>query len=74
MNTTDIIIGITTCQKRLQTIIQEGTRNRTEPAEPKRTEPFNSGTGRNRTRNRTDPNRTEPDASEKRRPNRVEPG
>ena len=39
---------------------QEGIRNRTEPAEPYRTEPFTSGTGRNRTRNRTEPNRTEP--------------
>ena len=38
-------------------------------------EPFNSGTGRNRTRNRTEPNRTSPshDVSEKHRPNRVEP-
>ena len=34
--------------------------NRTEPAEPNRTEPLNSGTGRNRTRKRTEPNRTEP--------------
>ena len=41
-------------------IYQEGIRNRTEPAEPNRTEPFNSGTGRNRTRNRTEANRTEP--------------
>ena len=39
---------------------QEGITNRTEPAEPNRTEPCNFGTGRNRTRNRTEPNRTEP--------------
>ena len=38
---------------------QEAIRNRTEPAEPNRTESFNSGTGRNRTRNRTEPNWTE---------------
>ena len=41
-------------------IFQEGIRNRTEPAEPNQTEPFDSGTGRNRTRKRTEPNRTEP--------------
>ena len=41
-------------------IYQEGIRNRTEPAKPNRTEPLNSGTGRNRTRTRTEPNRTEP--------------
>ena len=35
-------------------------RNRTEPAEPNRTEPFNSGTRRNRMQNPTEPNRTEP--------------
>ena len=35
-------------------------RNRAEPAEPNQTEPFNSGTGRNRTPNRSEPNRTEP--------------
>ena len=35
-------------------------RNRTEPAGPNRTEPFISGTGRNRTRNRIKPNRNEP--------------
>ena len=34
--------------------------NRTGRFEPNRTEPFNFGTGRNRTRNRTEPNRTEP--------------
>ena len=39
---------------------QKGIRNRTGPAEPNRTEPINSGTGRNQTRNRTKPNRTEP--------------
>ena len=42
---------------------QEGIGNRTEPAEPNRTEPnrtVNFVTGRNRTRNRTEPNRTEP--------------
>ena len=32
---------------------QEGVRNLTEPAEAKRGEPFNSGTGRNLTRKRT---------------------
>ena len=55
---------------------QERIRNRTESAEPNRTEPINSGTGRNRTRSRTEPNRTEPgpNQTEKRRPNRVEPG
>ena len=31
-----------------------------EPAEANQTEPFNSGTGRNRTRKRSEPNRTEP--------------
>ena len=36
---------------------QEGIINRTEPAEPNGTEPFNSRTGRNRTRNRTEPER-----------------
>ena len=41
-------------------ILQEGIINRTEPAEPNGTEPFNSGTGRNRTRKRTEPDRTEP--------------
>ena len=40
-------------------LLQEGIRNRTEPAEPNWTKPFNSGTGRNRTRKRTEPNRTE---------------
>ena len=35
--------------------LQEGIRNRTEQAEPNRTEPFNFGTGRKRTRNRTGP-------------------
>ena len=35
--------------------LQEGIRNRTEPAEPNRTEPFNSGTGRNLTRKRSEP-------------------
>ena len=39
---------------------QEGLRNRTEAAEPNRTEPFNSGTGRNRTRKRTELHQTEP--------------
>ena len=50
--------------------IQEGIRNRTEPAEPNRLilEPAGTGHG-------TEPNRTGPshDASEKRRPNCVEP-
>ena len=32
-------------------IYQEGMRNQTEPAESNRTEPFNSGTDRNQTRN-----------------------
>ena len=41
-------------------VCQEGIGNRTEPAEPNRTEPFHSGTGRNRTRKRTEANRTEP--------------
>ena len=41
-------------------IKQEGIRNRTEAAAPNRIEPCNSGTGRNRTRNQTEPNRTEP--------------
>ena len=56
--------------------VQEGMRNRTEGAEPNRTEPCNSGTGRNRTRNRTEPDRDGPShgVSEKRKPNRVEPG
>ena len=40
--------------------------NRTGKTEPNRTEPFNSGTGRNRTRKRTEPNRTEPDWTERR--------
>ena len=48
--------------------LQEGIRNQTEPnrpnrtgrSEPNGTELFNSGTGRNRTRKRTEPNRTEP--------------
>ena len=40
---------------------REGVRDRTEPAEPNRSESINSGTGRNRTRNRTEPNRTGPD-------------
>ena len=63
---------------------QEGIRNRSEQAEPNRTEAFNSGTGRNRTRNKTEPNRTEPrrvrkSQAEQRRtgkvdfPNRTEP-
>ena len=54
--------------------MQEGMRNRTEPAEPNRTEPNRSipepaGTGRG-----TEPNRTETShvVSEKRKPNRVE--
>ena len=45
--------------------------------EPNRTEPFDSGTGRNRTRNRTEPNRTEPRHVRQMgtcRPNRVKPG
>ena len=47
-------------------------RNRTEPAEPNRTEASHSGIGRNQTRkHRTGPSH---DASEQRRPNRVEPG
>ena len=50
---------------------QEGIRNRTEPAEPNRTEPFNSGTGCNRTRKRTGPSHY---ASKKSRPNSIEPG
>ena len=37
--------------------LQEGTRNQTERAEPNWTKPFNSGTGLNRTRKRTEPNR-----------------
>ena len=45
--------------------------NRNGRTEPNRTEPFNSGTGWNPTRNRTGPSH---DASEKCRPNRVEPG
>ena len=48
---------------------QEGIRNRTGRTEPNR---LILKTGRNQTRNRTQ-NRTEP-PSEKRRPNRVEPG
>ena len=45
----------------VKNIWQEGIRNRTEPAEPDRTEPkFSFGTSRNRTRNRTERNRTEP--------------
>ena len=44
----------------LSGVNQEGMRNRTEPAKLNRTEPFNSGTGQNRTRKRTEPNRTEP--------------
>ena len=39
---------------------QEKIRNRTGPAEPNRTDPLNFGNGRNRTQNRTEPNRTEP--------------
>ena len=37
--------------------MQEGLRNRSQPAEPNRTEAFDFGTGRNRTRNRTEPDR-----------------
>ena len=40
--------------------VQGGLRNQTEPAKPKRIEAFDSGTGRNRTRKRTEPNRTKP--------------
>ena len=36
---------------------QGGIRNRTEPAEPNRAETFDSGTDRNRTQNRTEPDR-----------------
>ena len=63
---------------------QEGTRNRTEQAEVNGTEPCNSGTGRNRTRKRTEPNRPEPRRARKTQaeprrtgtiicPNRTEP-
>ena len=41
--------------------------NRTGRTEVNWTEPFNSGTGRNRTRKRTEPNRTEPNRTEPRR-------
>ena len=56
--------------------IQEGIRNRTGPAEPNRTEPSRlilepAGIGRGNEPNRT---RSNHDVSEKRRPNRVEPG
>ena len=54
-------------QARKQEVI---IRNRTDPAEKNRTEPCNFGTGWNRMRNRTGPSH---DASEERRPNRVEP-
>ena len=55
---------------RIQRFLQEWVRARTEPAELNRTAPCNSETGRNQTRNRTEPSH---DASEKRRPNHVEP-
>ena len=70
--------GQLSTSRRLEThILQKGIRNRTEPAEPNLTEsiyqPISepAGTGR-----RNEPNRTGPshDASEKRRPNRVESG
>ena len=56
--------------------LQEGIRNRTELAEPNRTEPNRlipepAGTGRGNEPNQIGPSH---DASEKRRPNRVEPG
>ena len=55
-----VAFDVCICRAQSVYLLQEGIRNRTEPAEPNRTKPFDSGTGRNRTRNRTEPNRTEP--------------
>ena len=46
---------------------------RTEPAEPNRTEPFNFGSGRNRTQNRTEPDRatTRPKSAGRTASNRI---